>query len=70
MAEIGNINEAKSYATKANLIKALEKKGFTEYRYLVVKTEEGRYTAVFPYHGNFPTGGYVGLFAAEGFFTI
>jgi hypothetical protein len=55
-----NIDNAKSYATRANLVKALEKAGLAEDRHVVVCNTKGRYTAIFPVsnlsgaHGNQP----------------
>lgn len=45
---------SKTYATRARLIAKLDELGFTDqYGYLIVRTEEGRYTAVFSHavHG-------------------
>lgn len=42
-----NIDASKSYATEANLVKAIEKRLRTDCRYLVVRNRAGRYTAVF-----------------------
>lgn len=44
-----SIDNCKSYATKENLIKALEKVGCTrDHRPLAVKNSEGRWTAIIP----------------------
>ena len=40
-----NMDTSKSYATEANLLKALDKVGITE-GFLVVRNREGRWTAV------------------------
>jgi hypothetical protein len=46
----------KSYATEANLDKALVKLGIDKLRHLLFRTDKGRYTAVFalPAGGGFP----------------
>ena len=61
----------KSYATEEGLTKALAKLGFTgpEHRYLMLKTLDGRYTAVFA-QSNFKNGGYIGLYSQHGFITF
>lgn len=66
---IFDIDTAKSYATEANLNKALVKLGFDQDRHVVVCTRTGRFTAIFP-ASNFTNGGYVGLYAAQGFLTM
>jgi hypothetical protein len=38
----------KSYKTKENLVKALKGYGIDDHRHLIVCTENGRFTAVFP----------------------
>lgn len=43
-----DINSCKSYATLANLEKALIKIGVENHRKLIVCNTNGRYTAVFP----------------------
>lgn len=43
------IDTAKSYATEANLLAALEKLGLDKLRPLIVRNREGRWTAVFGY---------------------
>jgi hypothetical protein len=63
-----NIDNAKSYATEANLMKALEKLGFAAHRHLVVCNRAGRYTAIFPFSNI--KGGYVALYASQGFVTL
>ena len=45
-----NIDTAKSYATRENLMKALEKIGLDKAQPLVVRNSEGRWTSVFGYH--------------------
>jgi hypothetical protein len=73
--------EVKSYASKANLLKALERLGLDKYgaddevpcRYIVARTDNGRWTAVFCFTDYFnvnKTGGYVGFAAQHGFMSI
>lgn len=64
-----SIDTAKSYATEANLMKALEKLGFAKDRHMVVCNRAGRFTAIFP-ASNFANGGYLGLYASQGFITL
>ncbi len=45
-----DINAARSYATRENLIKDLTKKGLNENRPLIVRNDAGRWTAIFGYH--------------------
>jgi hypothetical protein len=70
--DIMNIDTAKSYATEANLEKALERFGFAAYRHVAVRNREGRWTAIFPLSEITGKGGcgYLGLFASKGFKTI
>lgn len=69
--EFFNIDSATSYATEANLMKALEKLGFADKRPMVVRNRAGRYTAIFSLsHAGINGGGYIGIFAAEGFKTF
>ena len=42
-----NIDNAKSFATEANLMKALERAGLANARPLIVRNREGRWTAIF-----------------------
>lgn len=61
----------KSYATEAALMKkiaAVEAEGYTDVtdRYFVVKTPEGRWTAIFQLDRN--KGGYIGRY--EGFLKV
>lgn len=65
-----NIDTAKSYATEANLMKALERLGFADKRPVVVRNRAGRYTAIFSLSLAGINGGYIGLFAAQGFKTF
>jgi hypothetical protein len=61
----------KSYQTRENLINALVKSGIVDHRHLVVKTEEDRWTAVFP-QSNFEKYdiGYLGFYSQFGFYTF
>lgn len=63
-----NIDNAKSYATEKNLVKALETLGFITHRHIVVRNRAGRYTAIFP-ASNYMNG-YIGMYAEAGFMTI
>lgn len=63
-----NIDNCTSYATEANLIKALTRLGFVNDRHMVVCNRAGRFTAVFPFSNI--QGGYVGLYASRGFMTL
>lgn len=67
-----NIDTCRSYATEANLMKALEKLGFDKDKPLVVRNREGRFTAVFGFDlsGIKAHGGYIALYANAGFMTI
>lgn len=66
-----DIANAKSYATKENLIKALKKHKIDEDRHLVVCNEQGRFTAIF-FQSNFEQYGisYMGYYAQYGFFVV
>lgn len=64
---MNNIDTSKSYATEANLVKALTKLGFINSRPLVVCNRAGRFTAVFPAS---ECNGNMTLFAREGFMTL
>jgi hypothetical protein len=50
-----NTKYTKTYKTKANLDKALEKMNLPNLRYLVAYTEDGRVTAVFLNPGMYTT---------------
>lgn len=77
------LENAKSYATEANLDKALERLGLASYtstdgmgreitcRYIKALTPEGRWTAIFLVgeHANH-CGGYVGFAAQHGFMSV
>jgi hypothetical protein len=69
MDNFWNIDTAKSYATEANLLKALEKHGLAEARYMVVRNRAGRFTAIFSLSQNGFDGGYVGIYSQHGFKT-
>lgn len=60
------IETAKSYATEANLLKALSKFP-DDWRYVVVRKLDGRYTAIFQGASMGPD---VAGAAREGFFTF
>lgn len=68
-----NLNEVKSYATEANLRKALSKLNLDTYgaRYMITRTPEGRWTAIFlvaEYLNQH--GGYVGFASQYGFMSV
>ena len=64
-----NIDTAKSYATEANLMAALEKIGLADRNPMVVRNREGRWTAIFSAsHGRFE--GNVCMAARHGFKTF
>jgi hypothetical protein len=44
-----DVNTAKSYATRENLIKDLTKKGLVNHRPIIVRNDAGRWTAIFGY---------------------
>lgn len=60
--------QTRTYSSVENLKKALEKFGFAQDRHLIVWTETGRVTAVFP--ASNIQGGYIGRYASRGFFTL
>ena len=68
MPNLPTIENSKSFATEANLTKALRKLGFDQYRYLVVLNRQHRFTAVFPL-SSVPNGAMT-IFAREGFYTL
>ena len=70
MNEIQFSETTRSYASEANLRKALEKFGFHNDRFIVVRTPDGRWTAIFTVAGNFVNCGYIALYASQGFMTI
>ena len=66
-----NIDTSKSYATEANLMKALVKLGLDKMLPLVVCNRNGRYTAVFGLHNSgLAKTGNVTFAARHGFMTI
>lgn len=72
-----NANAVKTYATKDNLAKGLAKLGIADHPHCVVRNDEGRYTAIFPfsnYRMEFLWGGqpqcYVAYYASLGFMTL
>lgn len=64
-----NIDKAKSYATEANLMAALDRLGFADKRPMVVRNRTGRWTAIFSLSHAGIEGGYIGVFAGHGFKT-
>jgi hypothetical protein len=77
------LNDCKSYASEANLDKALEKFGLKDFdmgeenyvkmRYIKCLTPQGRWTAVFLVSEFFrinKTGGYVGIASHHGFMSV
>jgi len=65
------IDESKSYATEANLMKALVKYGLDKENPLVVRNKEGRWTAVFHIMwSSAKEGGYIGFASQYGFLTF
>jgi len=65
-----NIDTSKSYATEANLIKALTEAKLIDCRPLIVRNREGRWTAVFS-SANLSHVGYSIAYAAhKGFMTL
>lgn len=65
------LEKVRSYKTLAALEKGVEKFGLSGYRYIVVKTEEGRYTGVFLVSEVLrKEGGYVGHTSQAGFMSV
>ncbi|AKE44869.1 hypothetical protein AU106_gp238 [Sinorhizobium phage phiM9] len=68
-----NIDNAKSYKTEANLMKALEKIGINDQEdvFMVVCNREGRFTALFSARSpRLRDGGYIGVYSQFGFKTF
>lgn len=69
-----NDETTRTYATKANLIKGIEKYGLAEFedlRYVIVRTESGRWTAVFLISAYLAKhGGYAGIASQFGFLSV
>jgi hypothetical protein len=79
-----NNNEVRSYATKARLIKGLQKFGLDKFqaynlgkedhcfcRYVIVNTESGRWTAIFLVSEYMrERGGYIGFASQHGFMSV
>jgi len=66
-----NIDEARCYATEANLLKALAKFGFDKCRYMIVCNRSGKFTAIFSISLNSEfVGGNLTMFARQGFITF
>lgn len=81
MTNVLELDHCKSYATEANLDKALAKLGLDRYgeeneipcRYMKVRNAEGRWTAIFlvtEYFSRNQTGGYVGFASQHGFMSV
>jgi phage gp16-like protein len=66
---INNIDDAASYATEDNLVRALTKLGLNEFTYLVVCNRKGRFTAIF-YRALSEFQGDVARAARHGFKTL
>lgn len=75
------LDNAKAYASEANLQKALVRLNLHSYgslgetpcRYIVARTPDGRWTAIFlatEYFRNNDTGGYVGFASQHGFMSV
>ena len=77
-----SIDDCRSYATEANLDKAIAKHGLDNWtdstrhgqhtcRYMKVRNSEGRWTAIFlvSEHANL-CGGYIGFAAQHGFMSV
>lgn len=75
------LNNCKSYATEENLLRALAKLGLDEYgsegempcKFIVARTTEGRWTAIFlisQYFNLNKTGGYVAFASQHGFMSV
>ena len=77
-----SLEDCKSYATEANLDKALAKLGLDNYshgdgtvpcRYIKARTADGRWTAIFLASQFFnvnKTGGYIGFASQHGFMSV
>ena len=81
MKNVITLENCRSYATEANLMKGLEKMGLDSYgfegempcRFVVAKNAENRWTAIFlvsEYFNRNKTGGYVGFASQHGFMTV
>jgi len=79
--EIITLETAKSYASEKNLIAGLERLGLSSFadegetpcRYIIARTPEGRWTAIFlvtEYFRRNNTGGYAGFASQHGFISI
>jgi hypothetical protein len=75
------LENTKSYATEANLDKALDRMGLSNYtmgevvpcRYIKARTPEGRWTAIFLVSEFFrtnKTGGFIGFASHKGFMSV
>lgn len=64
-------DDVKSYKTKENLVKAIERYNLNRIRHVICKTENDRWTAVFlvsEYVNR--EGGYVGIASQHGFMSV
>ena len=66
-----NDKSIRSYKTRANLEAGLKKIGLDKFRHLIVCTEDGRFTAIFP-QSSLTNNDicYLGYFAQYGFMTL
>ena len=65
------IDDCKSYATEANLLKALERFSLINENPIVVRNREGRWTAIFSIaQTSMRNGGYLGFASQHGFMTV
>lgn len=66
------LENAKGYATEANLVKAIEKAGLDTWdgarSYVICRKPDGKWTAIFVIDMN--KGGYIGYPADKGFFAV
>lgn len=71
MNKIFQLDECKSYATEAALMKKLEKAHLLDKMPVICRNREGRWTAVFGLDNAMKgQGGYLGFAAQHGFLTI
>ena len=69
---IDNLDNAKAYATEANLLAALKRTGLDQWelarRIFVVRRADGKWTAIFVLDRT--QGGYVAFASQHGFYTV
>lgn len=69
-----DLTNCKGYATEANLVKGLERLGLDDYegcRYVVARTADGKWTAIFLVGEWLRThGGYIAFASQHGFMSI